>query len=225
MRKLLFTVALVASFATFTHAQDTDSRGEFFAGYSLLRTDVSAEDFRSFGDSNDEPFKNLNGVNVAATGYFSERVGITGDFSAHFKSARDEFLTGIQCVRAPCPSSLNAEIKARSFNFLGGPQVRFANNTRVTPFVRALAGVQHNRLEFDETSGGVGSFETSQTDFVLGLGGGLDIGVSDSVAIRAFQVDYNPVFMRDTAITFGGISQRIEGERTDNVRFSVATGY
>lgn len=216
MRKLLIVAAIVASFASFTAAQDTDKRGEFFAGYSLLRTDVNTEDFEDFGDSNDEPFKNLNGFNVAATGYFTPRVGITGDFSAHFKT-EDGF-----AFPAVIGAPTSAEAKARNFNFLGGPQVRFTNSTRVTPFVRALAGVQHNRIEFDATGGTVNTdFETSSTDFALAFGGGLDIGVSERVAIRAFQIDYNPVFARDRSVSFGGINQTIDGERVDNVRFSV----
>lgn len=209
MRKFLIMAALIVSFASFASAQDTDSRGEFFAGYSLLRTDVAedfddGEDLDGFGDD----FKNLNGFNLAATGYFTSRVGLTGDFSFHQKS--EDIADGID----------SADIKVRSLNFLGGPQVRFPNNSRVTPFVRALAGVQSNRLSLDVTGGGSNNFSETLTDFALGIGGGVDVRVSPRVAIRAFQIDYNPVFVRDRE-NFFGTGDRLEGERVDNVRFSI----
>ena len=75
--------------------------------------------------------------------------------------------------------------------------MRFTNSTRVTPFVRALAGAQNNRIKFDETGGSnapIGDFEESQTDFALAIG--LDVRVSPRVAIRVFQIDYNPTFQR-----------------------------
>lgn len=226
MRKLFIVAALVASFASLSQAQSDESRAEFFAGYSLLRTDVSVEDIRNFGGSNDEPFKNLNGFNVAATGYLTERFGITGDFSAHFETEDSSFAGAGVCVPGTviCRDFLvSTEAKARSLNFLGGPQVRFTNSTRVTPFVRALAGVQNNRLE-TEFAGGTTSTNSnvSSTDFALALGGGLDVRVSDRVAIRAFQIDYNPVFAGDQTVDVPGFGrQTFEGERTDNVRFSI----
>lgn len=215
MRKLLIMAALVVSFASFASAQDTDSRGEFFAGYSLLRTDV-AEDFdEDFDDDFGNEFKNLNGFNVAATGYFTPRVGITGDFSAHFKSRTEP---GIGIPENPLPGNFTFE--ARTFNFLGGPQVRFTNSTRVTPFVRALAGVQSNRISVEQEGASGDDFSETFTDFALGIGGGVDVRVSPRVAIRAFQIDYNPVFVGDRQ-NFFGTGDPLEGERVDNVRFSI----
>ena len=48
-------------------------------------------------------------------------------------------------------------------------------------------------------------------------GGGLDVRVSDHIALRVFQIDYNPVFVRSRAVN--GID--INGQRLDNIRFSV----
>jgi opacity protein-like surface antigen len=206
MRKLILTLLLVAACAPFVAAQSENSRFEFFGGYSLLRQDVEGdEDFNDFVNSDD--LRNLNGFNIAATGYFTERFGITGDFSAHFNSAS---------VPASATGLTNSvEIRQRSFNYLAGPQIRFTNNSRVTPFVRAMAGVQTNRLSFDnaELQQIIGENSMRSTDFALAIGGGLDIRVSRRVAIRAFQIDYNPVFVNDDQLTGGR-------ERVDNVRFS-----
>ncbi len=207
MRKLILTFLLVAACAPFAAAQTENSRFELFGGYSFLRQDVEGdEDFNDFVDSDD--LRNLNGFNIAATGYFTERFGITGDFSAHFNSTS---------VPASATGLSNpVEVRQRAFNFLAGPQVRFTNGSRVTPFVRAMAGAQTNRLSFEnaQLQQIVGENSMRSTDFALAIGGGLDVRVSRRVSIRAFQIDYNPVFVNDEQLTGGR-------ERVDNVRLSV----
>ena len=74
--------------------------------------------------------------------------------------------------------------------------MRFPNKTRVTPFVRALAGLANNRLSI-EAPAPVGSDSISLTDFTLLVGGGLDVRVGERVSLRLIQFDYNPVFVRD----------------------------
>jgi hypothetical protein len=61
---------------------------------------------------------------------------------------------------------------------MGGPRYKFRGR-RVEPYVHALFGVA--------------IFEAEAARFSMGLGGGLDVKVSDSVAIRAVQVDYAPI--------------------------------
>lgn len=221
MRRFLVLMALIAFSAPFAAAQDTDKRFEFFGGYSLLNADNSLdsdgfddEDFDDFDLGGDDR-TNVNGFNLAATGYVTPRFGFTGDFSYHQKTEDNTF------------DGDNFEIEARQINILGGPQVRFTNTSRVTPFVRALAGVANTRGELRAASGGStpGSFNISDstTDFALAIGGGLDVSVSDNFAVRLFQVDYNPVFLRDRTINPGSGFDSIDvsGRRLDNVRFSV----
>lgn len=216
MRRFLVLMALIACFAPLAAAQDTDKRFEFFVGYSLLSADNSL-DTDGFDDEDFDDFDlgnrtNVNGVNLAATGYFTPRVGITGDFSYHQKSDNDTF------------DGDDFEVKARQINILAGPQVRFSNSSRVTPFVRALAGVANTRGEVrGGSTTGAFNFSDSNTDFALAIGGGVDVGVSDSVAVRLFQVDYNPVFLRDRTINpgLGFDSIDLNGRRLDNLRFSI----
>jgi len=203
MRKLLLVAFLVLGYAPFAVAQSDSSRAELFAGYSILRTDYKAKQtnppmpvivfFR--GD------QTLNGFNVSGTGYFSRRFGITGDFSGHFKtnSLAD-------------PLGGNIETRIRIFNVLGGPQYKFRNNSRATPFVHALAGITHTRARLSVAS--LRTSETrSSTDFALALGGGLDVRVSDRIALRVIQLDYSPVFLRsNNELGFSGTA--------NNVRFS-----
>ena len=206
MRQLLVGSVLILCCVPLAVAQSNDhSRFDFFAGYSILRTNYEAER----GPIPTEPVitffsgkQTLNGFNVSATGYLTKNFGLTGDFSGHFTTDRC-------CI--PIPGFATTDI--RVFNVLGGPQYSFRNNSRVTPFVRALAGVAntHARLEIPSFP----ATETaSSTDFALAIGGGVDVRVNDRVAVRVFQVDYNPIFLSSgNELGFGN-------KRADNVRFS-----
>lgn len=229
MRKLFFLSLLTLACAASVPAQGTnagtDRRWEGFVGYSNLQaegvpqqernTNNSFED-RVFGERN-----GLNGLNAAFTGYVTPRFGLTGDFSWHSKDR--DFTTA---------AGGRGDIDTRVVNVLGGPQVRFPNQTRATPFLRALFGVANTRYEASEsfTPAGGGNvtrtFETNATDFAMALGGGVDIGLSERVGLRLIQVDYNPVFLRDRSINVLGAAgaiqpQRLESNRQDNIRLSV----
>ena len=77
--------------------------------------------------------------------------------------------------------------KINNHSFLFGPQFSIRKSKVVTPFVHAKFGVSHLRTETNEFGPPV-SF--SDTSFGMVLGGGLDIRVNDTVAIRAVQIDY-----------------------------------
>lgn len=202
MRKAILLAFFVACCAQLTYAQGAERKVEVFGGYSYLTTDL---------DEPDAPldrFDNLDGFNVSATRYLTKSFGVTGDFSAYFSDRAEDFPGG------------TIRFRSRSFNYLGGPQVKFTNHTRATPFLHALAGVSNNRFAYRATATGATSpvvdVSVSVTDFSLALGGGLDVRLNDRVALRAFQVEYNPVFLRDRPeLNTNG------GRRLDNVRFSI----
>lgn len=234
MRKLLFLALflLIAAPVSFAQSTTDDEGPEFFVGYSNLQsegltgfqTNTTTQNpiDRAFGDR-----VGLNGVHAAATAFFTPRVGITGDFSFHQKGR--EF-TGTGTTAGTTTAN---DLNTRRFNFSVGPTVKFRNDTRAQPFLHALAGVANTRFEAETrsttttstgTTNTTSSFNTSSTDFTLFLGGGLDVKVSDRFAIRAFQFDYNPVFIRDRTIErlggTGAIRTDLEGQRADNVRLS-----
>ena len=205
MHKLFLSVLLIICCVSFASAQsDNSSRAEFFAGYSVLRTDYKAEQPNPpmpvivfFAGK-----QTLNGFNVSATGYLSKGFGITGDFSGHFTTNR-----------LADPLGGNIETKIRVFNVLGGPQYKFRNDSPVSPYVRSLAGVALTRARLKVPS--LNTTDTaSSTDFALAIGGGLDVRISDRIDLRVFQADYNPIFLsRRNELGFGET-------RADNVRFS-----
>jgi opacity protein-like surface antigen len=204
MHKLFFGSLLILCCLPLAVAQSDDgSRAEFFAGYSVLRTRYKAQQTNppmpvgvAFAGR-----QILNGFNASATVYLAEAFGLTGDFSGHFETHR-----------LPDPLGGNIDTHIRVFNLLGGPQYKFRNDSRVTPFVRGLAGITNTRSRLEVPS--LNSTSTaSSTDFALAIGGGVDVRVSKHVDLRVFQFDYNPVFLSSgNELGFGG--------RADNVRFS-----
>jgi opacity protein-like surface antigen len=205
MHKLFFGSLLILCCVPLAVAQSDDHRRvEFFAGYSILRTNYEIEH-----PIPTEPVlvaflgkQTLNGFNVSATGYITKNFGLTGDFSAHFKTEK-----------VPDFPSGTIDNHIRVLNVLGGPQYKFGSNSRVAPFLRALAGVANTRARLVVAS--LNSTETaSSTDFALAIGGGVDVRVSERLNLRVFQVDYNPIFLSSgNELGFGN-------KRADNVRFS-----
>jgi opacity protein-like surface antigen len=152
------------------------------------------------------------GWNSSMTFFFTDRFGLTGDVSGVWRRENQTYLNE--------PYRAQMEI----YNFLAGPQVRFVNDTRWTPYVRAMAGVAYSRNRFGARSvaAPVGqNFDDSSVDFALGLGGGLDYRISDRVSYRILQGDYNPIFRRDrTRTTSNGTTLQIDGGTQNNLRFS-----
>ncbi|HEX8173904.1 MAG TPA: hypothetical protein VF543_02170 [Pyrinomonadaceae bacterium] len=152
------------------------------------------------------------GWNSSMTFFFTDRFGLTGDVSGVWRRENQTYLNE--------PYRAQMEI----YNFLAGPQVRFVNNTRWTPFVRAMAGVAYSRNRFGARSAAAPlgqTFDDSTVDFALGLGGGVDYRISDRVSYRILQGDYNPIFRRDrTFTTSNGTTLQIDGRTEQNLRFS-----
>lgn len=220
MQKLYLIVAGLLIIAPLSFAQD--QRTEFFIGYSNLQ----GEGIPGTNDPNDvfgidffERRATLHGVNAEITGFPFKRFGITGDFSFHRKEDSADLSNGTD------------SIKTDTYYFMAGPSVKFRNSGRVEPFIRAMAGGSHTRFDVSirRTSGAntvSSSFETSSTDFAAAIGGGLDVRLGDKFSLRVFQVDYMPIFLRDRSVrVLGGAGAiqpvTLEGQRQDNVRFSV----
>lgn len=189
---------LVVSLTALVAAQDNDKRFEVFGGYSYMTID----DHRS--NNPIDHVGSLDGFNVAGTFFVTKRFGITGDFSAGFRSGTEVVTAG------------TLDHKSRNYSFYAGPHYRFSNSTRVTPFVHALMGASNNRFSYLLTSGTTLT-KVSQytTDFAMALGGGLDVRVHKRISLRLFQIDYNPVFA--SAEPSLGTTANF---RFDNVRFS-----
>jgi opacity protein-like surface antigen len=117
----------------------------------------------------------LHGVGFSFAGNLSKTFGIVGDFSFHKKEIVDI-------------GTFEADVSA--FHYLVGPRFSWRSD-QVTAFGHALVGGVRTKIE------ATGFGDESQTDFVLGIGGGLDVNVTRNVAIRVFQGDYLPTRVDD----------------------------
>ena len=220
--RLFLTIIFIATCFTLTFGQDDTPRFEVFAGYSHLRQPrVKSEDFRTVNGFTPAQVQGLlgqpittnsgqvglNGFEASVTGYLTKRFGLTGDFSANFKSEPQTFFGNA------------SQAKLRTLNFLGGPQVKFFNDSKAAPFVRALFGASRNR---NRVSNAIGTATDEYTSFAMAFGGGLDLKVSKHVDIRLFQVEWLPVFTKDRlVIASDGTRYDLRGERQNDWRFSV----
>ena len=206
MHKLFFAFLLILCCVPLAVAQSDHSRFELFGGYSVMRINYEPDPIDPRTQipiiAAFSPKQTLNGFNASATVNLTGGFGVTGDFSGHFKTNSVADVLG---------GTITNHI--RVFNVLGGPQYGFARSSAVSPFVHGLAGVGITRSRIHVPSLNA-TDDLSSTDFALALGGGVDVRVSERVAIRVFQVDYNPIFLdRFNELGFGKV-------RADNVRFS-----
>ena len=120
MRKLLFSVIILACAATFSYAQNDYNKVDIYAGFSHARVDFGGD------------YEGFNGVEGAVAGNISRYVGLKGDYAFHRKS----FDIG--------PS---IDVEATTHTLVGG--VQFKDNskeTKVKPFAHLMAGVTAARV-------------------------------------------------------------------------------
>ena len=151
------------------------------------------------------------GFDSAMTFYFTPRFGLTGDVSGNFRRDNQTFF------------GANYRVQTDIYNFLAGPQLRYPNESRWTPFGRVLAGVAYTRNRFSARSATapIVFFDDSSTDFAMAMGGGVDYRINDKVSYRILQADYNPIFRRGRTITGSdGTIIQLNGKTENNLRFS-----
>ncbi len=190
MKRLAILAVILFSTYALASAQN-EKKPEFFAGYSFesVNSGVNSSDVLGTGvtqTSLDNRFS-LNGFNISGAAYFTKHLGIVGDFSAHFDKRIDFFDT------------VASRSKFTLYNITAGPQYKFSGSSRFTPFTHALFGIAHRNLK-ETLSDGTDDFTDSTTSFAMNLGGGVDYKLNNRFAVRLFQFDYNPIFLRSRTI-------------------------
>ena len=112
-----------------------------------------------------------NGFDVSIAANLNKWVGVVADVGGQYSRFTDQGFT--------------ERIKTHSFLF--GPRISYRKSSRVTPFAHALFGVSTLKTETNEF-GPVLSF--SDSSFAMALGGGLDVRISDRLAVRAVQLEF-----------------------------------
>jgi hypothetical protein len=139
---------------------------------------------------------NLNGWNASVTGNLTNWFGLEADFSGHYGSPK-EFGFTIPMV------------DITSYTYMGGPRLAYRTES-VTPFAHFLIGAAR---------ASTGAFGASISDSSLAtvIGGGIDINLGRSIAVRAIQADYLMTrFKTAPQIFLSGFD-----ERQNNFRLSV----
>ena len=112
-----------------------------------------------------------NGFDTSVIGNVNRWFGVGADISGQFSRLNDN---GIR-------------EKINSTSFLFGPRFSVRKNKKVTPFIQAMFGVSRIHTETNEF-GPLVSFHDNS--FGMAAGGGLDVRLNDSIALRVFQIDY-----------------------------------
>lgn len=198
MKRTITAFAFVVIASIYSPAQtDEVKRAEFFAGYAF---GSAGANFGSGGAAAPvfEDRVSQHGFNGSAVLNVSRYVGIKGDVSGTYKNGRFSFQvpSGIQSNPTV---TVAFDAKTSLYNFLGGVQIK-DNSTRksIKPFAHAMIGAAHRS---NKISGGgfacVGIIpcpaSNTETGFAGAFGGGLDVRLGKGVALRVFQMDYNPI--------------------------------
>jgi opacity protein-like surface antigen len=69
-------------------------------------------------------------------------------------------------------------------SFLFGPRVFYRRFEKITPFAHALVGDTYRKIKWGRET------NTKENDLTLAVGGGLDLQITKTLAVRPFQLDY-----------------------------------
>lgn len=201
MRSLL-VLGSVFLFGTAAFAQDY-AKVEVHANYSYMRFNPE--------NSNIVSGFSLNGGGGGVTVYVNHWLGIMGDFQG-YGTAGNRTFTFPATANSPCPAGCTAKASGDMFTYNVGPVLKYRSE-HFEPFVETLFGgahtnsyqnLQHNLCVNPGTC--LSSANPSNNAFDFIIGGGIDIPVSKSIAIRPAQFDF--LLTRfDTALTKGNANQ------------------
>lgn len=177
MRKVALLV-LVWVLSVPAMAQDTP-HVEVFGGFSYARVH-----FDALGVSKAEALTPL-GFHVSATEHMNSWFGGSLEISGHYKSPSEETF--------PFPETDHVAL----YTVLFGPRFSYRRFEGVTLFAHSLIGVAHVRvtpeIEIPSPSPITAvSFPDliNSNAFAAALGGGIDLKINDTLAVRPIQVDY-----------------------------------
>lgn len=140
-----------------------------FAAFSVAQDDPVAEVYLGYAyarcDTQEEDAScNLNGWNGSVSFNANKNVGIVMDFGGYYGTIEDSIDVNISSVMI-------------------GPKFTFRRE-RVTPFVQALVGWAHPNVKAGP------EFLLKENNFGMAFGGGLDVNLTDVIAVRPVQIDY-----------------------------------
>lgn len=182
---------MVVASASMAFAQGDDyNKVEVSGGFSHARVDTGVDDPDLDDDFADflTDRRGFNGFDASIAGNFTRYLGVKGNVSGHFKS--DSFTDGLDTINT----------RERMWQVMGGVQLK--DNSKETvfkPYAHALVGVARQTVEFSSPDF-TDTFDVSDTNFAMKIGGGIDVRVHPRVDLRLVEFNYNPIFRGDITL-------------------------
>jgi hypothetical protein len=178
----LFVLASVLLFGTAAFAQDY-AKIEVPLQYSYMRFNPE--------NSNIVSGFSLNGGGGGATVYFNHMLGITAEFNGY--ASLNKTFKFPATANSPCPTGCTVKASGDLFTYNVGPVLKYRAE-HFEPFVETLFGGAHSNTYQNLLKACAGTCTTTANpsnnawDFIIG--GGIDIPLSKSIAIRPAQFDF-----------------------------------
>lgn len=162
MRKVTVIMVLLLVAMVVSAAAQEFPRVTGFMGYSYAREQYTGA-----------TAKNSKGFNGSAVINANNYFGFVADVSGHYHTDSD------------------TKIGGNVYHFLFGPQFTYRNgNSRTVPFGRVMFGASKASTGYGASLATGNGLTTPETEWTYAFGGGMDVKLSNTVAIRAFQADY-----------------------------------
>jgi opacity protein-like surface antigen len=224
MKRILYAAILVVLVAGVAAAGDFP-KVEIFGGYDLLK--LGGSDINDFTSYIEEGLgEGLSGSSVSTSKLFKKGfdASITFNVNEYFGIEANFLYNRGNMVKATASEDgETAEFKEKGteFAFMAGPRFTYRKNEKVTPFAHALFGVNHVKFEPSFTVNGEDAIGEVPEDFVsdltgddngfgMAIGGGIDVNVNKTFAIRLIQADYfmaktGDATMHNINLAFGAV--------------------
>jgi len=193
--------AFAVLFGSCVYAQEeTTPKADLFLGYSFLRVN-SAQQIPAFTANGGVSTLGLN---------FNEHIGLEAEFGGYYNG-----------------NIKNLQLDTTSFSYLFGPRLSYGRTKRFDPYVHALFGV--NRVSTGISASSIlfpaqhatgASYDVSQANFAMAVGGGIDIKLSKKVILRPVQVDYYLTRFETPTFLLIGTGAPTTNKNQNNIRYA-----
>jgi hypothetical protein len=178
-----FVLGIVLLFGTVAFAQDY-AKVEVPLGYSYMRFNPE--------NSNIVSGFSLNGGGGGVTVFVNHAFGITAEFNGYGSLSKTFVFPATP--NSACPVGCTVTADANLFTYNVGPVLKYRSE-HFEPFVETLFGGAHsnvygNLLKACQATCGVTAGNPSNNAWDFIIGGGFDVPVTKSIAIRPAQFDF-----------------------------------
>ena len=178
MRRILLVVSLFFLLPLCAKAQETP-KVEIFGGYSYFNTETGGD---------------LHGWNGSVAANLNKWFGLVVDVSGHYDSRSSSLVVTIPdfpTLPGLPPLEFRTRVNTKIHTVMVGPRFSYRKIEKITPFAHVLFGVARTHTEAESRSASFESFSSSSdTTFAMAVGGGLDVKLSERLALRVIQADY-----------------------------------